>query len=462
MHMKLGLVAGLVAAASATSFSTQHQQQLNNQHQQVGKVFSHEYIQPNVEEVCFSVRPVASCDEQHVASYVKHQKVGFHCINKNSPIAKQFQREAEQGKQLPLESKAQDVQAYVEVPVRCERITSEEKRLRKETEKTNEQKIHLVQQQDGEEESFLFEHKPWTKSQEEQQDEQERQYQRHLIRKQQHKNHQLKGQQEIDDSDIEDLIEDEQLDTMTQYGELINKQTTMHRILKMQDEQFDRLMEHLKFIAHQNRRSDKWSQQLDQVLPNVYSKVAKQFFETVLEKQTTSQQEKEELYEQYKEVAKRVYAYVVKEALKMKHLNQINSQITGKQQTREQQEKIANKIVKNLWYKIQRELTQKQVEEVRQITENVQQQKQQLDRMLNDETLVAVNKQQMKQLEKDLTKVLAAGLKMVNHNIAKNQIQNQSEEYRRFHGDEFETSFRTQYPKLYQRLSTIENVQNWN
>lgn len=101
-----------------------------------------------------------------------------------------------------------------------------------------------------------------------------------------------------DDSDIEDLIEDEELDTMTQYGELINKQTTMHRILKMKDEQFDRLMEHLKFIAHQNRRSDKWSQQLDQILPNVYSKVAKQFFETVLEKQTTTQQEKEELYEQ--------------------------------------------------------------------------------------------------------------------------------------------------------------------
>ena len=54
----------------------------------------------------------------------------------------------------------------------------------------------------------------------------------------------------------------------------------------------------MKFIAHQSRRSDKWSQQLDQVIPNVYSKVAKQFFETVLEKQTTSQQEKEELYEQ--------------------------------------------------------------------------------------------------------------------------------------------------------------------
>lgn len=464
--MKLGLVAGLVAAASATSFNTQ---QLNNQHQQVGKQFTHEYIQPNVEEVCFSVRPVASCDEQHVASYVKHQKVGFHCINKNSPIAKQFQREAQQGSSLPLENKTQDVQAYVEVPVRCERITTEEKRLRKETEKTNEQKIHLVQQQDGEEESFLFEHKPWTKSQEEQQDEQERQYQRHLIRKQQHQNqhqHQLKNQQNMeDDSDIEDLIEDEELDTMTQYGELINKQTSMHRILKMKDEQFDRLMEHLKFIAHQNRRSDKWSQQLDQILPNVYSKVAKQFFETVLEKQTTTQQEKEELYEQYKEVAKRVYAYVVKEALKMKQLNQI-SEITGnkqqQQQQRQQQDKIANKIVRNLWYKITRELTQKQVEEVRQIAENVQQQRQQLDKMLNDETLVAVNKQQMKQLEKDLTKVLTAGLKMVNHSIGKDQIQNQSEEYRKFHGEEFEREFRTQYPKLYQRLSTIENVQNWN
>ena len=38
MHMKLGLITGLVAAASATSFNPQ--QQLSTQHQQqVGKVF---------------------------------------------------------------------------------------------------------------------------------------------------------------------------------------------------------------------------------------------------------------------------------------------------------------------------------------------------------------------------------------------------------------------------------------
>lgn len=81
----------------------------------------------------------------------------------------------------------------------------------------------------------------------------------------------------------------------------------MHRILKMKDEQFDRLMDHLKFIAHQNRRSDKWSQQLDQVLPFTFSKTAKAIFETALEKQAATQQEKEELYEQYKEVVKRKY-----------------------------------------------------------------------------------------------------------------------------------------------------------
>ena len=199
-------------------------------------------------------------------------------MNKNSAIAKQFQREADQGLNLPLESKTQDTQAYVEVPVRCERITTEEKRLRKETEKTAEQKIHLVQQQDGEEESFLFEHKPWTTKLEQEQ-EQERQYQqRQLIRKskqQRKQEHQLKSGQQVDESDDEsDLINEEDLDQMQQYGELINKQTSMHRILKMKDEQFDRLMEHLKFIAHQNRRSDKWSQQLDQVLPNTFSKVS--------------------------------------------------------------------------------------------------------------------------------------------------------------------------------------------
>lgn len=452
MQLKLALVSGLVAAASATSFNTQ----LNNaQQQQVGKVFEHEYVQPNVEEVCFSVRPVASCDDQHVASYVKHQKVGFHCINKNNPIAKQFQREADQGQSLPLENKTQDIQAYVEVPTRCERISTEEKRLRKETEKTAEQKIHIVQQQDGEEESFLFEHKPWTNQLEQGQGSQ---YQSSLIRSQTQRN-QLKNQQDVDESDDDQSVDEENLDTMQQYGDLISKQTTMHRILKMKDEQFDRLMEHLKFIAHQNRRSDKWSQQLDQVLPNVFSKVAKQFFETVLEKQTTSQQEKEELYEQYKEVVKRVYAYVVKQALQMKQLNQVTGRIGGQEQ--QQQQHITNQISRAIWYKIQRELTNKQVEEVRQIAEAVQQQKPQLDRMIAEETLVAVNKGQMKQLEKDLTKVLTAGLKMVNHNIASNEIQSQSDEYRRYHGADYESQYRSQYPKLHQKLNTINNVNQW-
>jgi len=446
MHIKLAAVVGLAAAASA-------QQGYNslNQHHQVGKVWEHEYVQPNVEEICFSVRPVASCNDEHVASYVKHQKVGFHCLNKSNPIAKQFQREADQGQKLPLEHKTQDIQAYVEVPVRCERVNTEEKRLRKETEKTAEQKIHIVQNQDGEEESFLFEHKPWTTEQEEQQQKQ-RQSSRHLARKSHQKQNQMRGsQQSVDESDDEDSFSEQDLDTMQQYGELINKQTSMHGILKMNDEQFDRLMEHLKFIAHQNRRSDKWSQQLDQVLPNVFSKVAKQFFETVLEKQTTSQQEKEELYEQYKEAVKRVYAYTVKQALQMKQWNQITGKIGGERQ--QQQKDFTNQIARNLWSKIQQELTSQQIQEIREIAENVQQQKPELDRMLTEETLVVASKQQMKQLEKDLTKVLTAGLKMINHNDAKNQIE--GAQYQQYHGQDYEQSFASQFPRLYQKLNSI-------
>ena len=114
----------------------------------------------------------------------------------------------------------------------------------------------------------------------------------------------------------------------------------------------------------------------------------------------------------------------------MKQLNQVTGQITGEHR---QQQFIANKIAKNLWYKIQRELvsdrsafkpepdslsarlssadrllsfsrtqTQQQVEEVREIATAVQQQQPQVDRMTTDETLVGQNKEQMKQLEKDL------------------------------------------------------------
>ena len=60
------------------------------------------------------------------------------------------------------------------------------------------------------------------------------------------------------------------------------------------------------------------------------------------------------------------------------------------------------------------------------------------------------------------TKTIVAGLKMVNHSVGQDQIQGQSEEYRRFHGQEYEQEFRQQYPKLYNRLSNIKNVQQWN
>lgn len=124
-----------------------------------------------------------------------------------------------------------------------------------------------------------------------------------------------------------------------------------------------------------------------------------------MEKQTTTQQDKEELYEQYKEAVKRVYAYTVKQALQMRQLNQVGGKMFDGQRQHQQQKYITNQIARNLWYKIQKELTNKQVEDVRQIAETVQEQKPQLDRMLAEETLIAQNKDQMKQLEKDLTKV---------------------------------------------------------
>merc|ERR1712029_123257 len=124
-----------------------------------------------------------------------------------------------------------------------------------------------------------------------------------------------------------------------------------------------------------------------------------------------------------------------------KQFNQITGQSSNIDERRQQQY-TANKLAKNLWYKIQKELTSQQVEEVRQITEKVEQNKSQLDRMLSEEVTV--------------------GLKMVNHNVGKDQIENQSEEYRKYHGQEYEEEFQRQFPKLYQRLNTVQNVQSWN
>lgn len=440
---------GLVGASLAVAASATHVADFQNQHD-VGKVYKHEYIQTNVDETCFTIKQVPDCNGNTVATHYKLQKSGLHCLSKKQPITKEFQRKADQGERLPLENKSQDVQAFVEVPVRCVKIDSEEKRLRKETEKQSEQRIHLVQNQDGEEESFLFEQKPWTTE-----EQSERQHQRHLSRQNQHQRNRNQQLNSFDDEENVDEIE-ENLDTMQQYSDLINSnKITMHRVLKMNEDQFERLMEHLKFIAFQNRRADKWSQQIESVLPNVFAKVAKDFFENTLEKQTVSETEKEEVYQQYKDVVKRIYAYAVKQALQMKHLNQI-SEVNSYE--REQSSHAINKLARNLWNKTKRELTNSQVEEVKNIVENAQHQKSQLDRMITEETLVVLNKNQMKQLEKDLTKTLVAGLKMVNHE-SKNGLE--SEQYRAYHSEQDEQQIKAKFHKLAQKLNTIENLQKW-
>lgn len=48
---------------------------------------------------------------------------------------------------------------------------------------------------------------------------------------------------------------------------------------------------------------------------------------------------------------------------------------------------------------------------------------------------------------------------MINH---ENQIEGQGEEYRKFHDQEYEQSFRSQFPKLSHKLNTINKVAQWN
>jgi hypothetical protein len=69
--------------------------------------------------VCFTTKPVNSCNAGCRATAEQEQQVEFHCLPKASPFTKQLQQEADRQVLKQLSNKRIDFRRVMRIPVRC-------------------------------------------------------------------------------------------------------------------------------------------------------------------------------------------------------------------------------------------------------------------------------------------------------------------------------------------------------
>jgi len=191
-------------------------------------------------------------------------------------------------------------------------------------------------------------------------------------------------------------------------------------LVKADEGKYQQVAEQLRQVVQQKQVTSHLMPQIQNTLPTLFSQVAKQLYEAMQEQQeqnqhhrTMEQQQPEQQYrldqlvgdyQQYKQLMKRVYVYIVKEALK---LNQQSPR------------RLANtpELVRKVWEKTQRqELTKKQVQKVDDIIAQVQEllDLDQTNQLIADDLVSEQLKTSQKQTRRNLMRIIVSGLMMDN------------------------------------------------
>lgn len=399
MHIKLGLVSALAAASTASAYSLHQNEGIQGQGQ--GMIQAQEYAIRNMDEICVSTRPVQMCETDYVVKSFKNQKVNFHCVSRNSIEGQRLKQQVENDQVIPeMQGKPVHVQGRVQVPTKCvekTQVGAQEQRRRKQQQQHG-QRVELIEE--GQQQQFDQENQWETEEDQLTNEEQYSQYK------------QSRFQEEKEWQKMQSLF--------TQYPELSHKK--LHQIVKADEGKYQQVAEQLKQLVQQKQITSHLMPQIQNTLPTFFSQVAKQLYDAMQEQQDQNQQNKHHRtmeqsqeqqyrldqlvgdYQQYKQLVKRVYVYIVKEALK---LNQ------------EAPRRLANtpELVRKVWERTQRhELTKKQIEKVDQIVEQTQEllELDQTNQLIADELVSEQLKTSQKQARRNLMRIIVTGLMMEN------------------------------------------------
>lgn len=404
MKLKLGLVSSLAASAVAMNSPVNV---IGTQ--EVGQIYGHEYVVPNVEEICFSVRPVLNCDNDHVARETKLQKVGFHCMSDSLPLTRQYKEKVENGEIMNnLSNKSKDVYAFVETPLHCEKIVNDQQRERKEVQQNRVYRVHLLEGQD--EQQFSHYQNYWDRN-----------------------NH----------WDSEKPRRDWQSDQYSLVNQLLKTPIYMHSVLNYNQEEYYRLMKDLKTVVHVVRPSE-WNTHFDQALPTLYTSITKQVFKNLVVDENVNEEQREIMYQEYIQLAKRIYAYMVRQVLSIKKMpnHPVHYEF--------------DHIISKVWARVKRELTIEQIEEVETWSRQYN-----IKRLMHKEQAILdntlFNERTYRNIENNIVRVLAAGLTMVNH---RKHPSDRSVEYNQYHDQKYERVYKQYYPNIFSRLDFINFIEN--
>jgi hypothetical protein len=389
MHMKLGLVA-LAAASSVSAYTSEG---IQRQH---GMQVANEYAIRNIDEICVSTRPVQMCQEEFVVKSFKNEKVGFHCVSRNSIEGQRLKQQVENDQVIPeMNGKSTHVQGRVQVPTRCvekSQVNGQEARRRKQQQQHG-QRVELIEK---DQEQQYEQENQWDQEQDELTTEE--QYSQYRQGRYQEENQWQQMQQ-----------------LFNQYPELSQKK--LHQLVKADEGKYQQVAEQLRQVVQQKQVTSHLMPQIQNTLPTLFSQVAKQLYEAMQEQQEqnqhhrTMEQGQEQQYrldqlvgdyQQYKQLMKRVYVYIVKETLK---LNQQSPR------------RLANtpELVRKVWEKTQRqELTKTQIQKVDEVIEQVQQllELDQTNQLIADELVSEQLKTSQKQARRNLMRIIVTGLMM--------------------------------------------------
>jgi len=393
MHVKLALAAAAVASASA--FTLQNEGIQSGQ----GMTSAQEYAIRNMDEICFSTRPVQMCQEDYVVKSYKNQKVNFHCLNRNSVEGQRLKQKVENDEVIPeMNGKTTHVQGRVQVPTKCvekSQVRGQEQRRRQQQQQHG-QRVELIEE--GQQQQYDQENSWETEEDQLTHDEQYNQYR-------QHRHHEEKEWQKM-----QSLFQ--------QYPQLSEKK--LRQMVKADEGKYQEVADQLRELVQQKKVTGHLETEIQNNLPTFFSEVAKQLYEAMKEQQEQIQSGKQDQrmteqgqqrldqlvgnYQQYKQLMKRVYVYIVKEALK---LNQ------------QAPRRLANtpELVRKVWEKTQRhELSKKQIQKVEQIMEQAQEllELDQTNQLIADELVSDQLKSSQKQARRNLMRIIVTGLMMEN------------------------------------------------
>lgn len=391
MHIKLGLVSALAAASSVSAFNIHHDGM-----QREGMTQANEYAIRNMDEICISTRPVAMCEQDYVVKSFKNQKVNFHCLSRNSQEGQRLKQQVQQDQVIPeMTGRSVHVQGRVQVPTRCvakSQVSGQEQR-RRELQQQHGQRVELIE--DDQQQQFDQESQWETEQDQLTHEEQYSQYRQNRF------------QEDNEWQRMQSLF--------GQYPELTQKK--LHQLVKSDEGRYQQVAEQLKQLVEQKQVTSHLMPQIQNTLPTLFSQVAKQLYDAMQEQQDQQNKHRsmEQLseqqyridqlvgdYQQYKQLMKRVYVYIVKEALK---LNQ------------QAPRRLANtpELVRKVWEQTQRqELTKNQVQKVDEIIEQVQEllELDQTNQLIADELVSEQLKTSQRQARRNLMKIIVTGLMM--------------------------------------------------